>query len=530
MSDDCFNYDFQNLSSVPKMIKDYLSGALHHIHQPLFSKENMLRQAREKAARYPLENRKTLVAVLHEQMQALGLSERQKQNLKNLANQDSFTIVTGHQLNLFTGPAYFIYKILQTIKTADFLNQNDEGVKFVPLFWMATEDHDFEEINHFKTENHYYFTEEEAGDAVGRISITDNGFIEAFEKEFADDIYGTELIRWMQEAYRQGNTFAQATQHLVQQLFGDWGLLFLDGDDKRLKALVQPHFKRELCEQTLYNSSKKTIETLIQRYGKVQVNPREINLFYLRNNQRNRIEKQGNRYEVVDAEWSFTESEILAELERHPERFSPNAVLRAVYQEAILPNVLYIGGNAEVRYWLELKATFEAFGVLYPVLMPRNSFTMISEKSLKKAEKLGLEVGDFFGDYQMIVQNKLLQNTPLQPLLAEKEKEITAVFQELKAHAKATDKTFENLVDAEKTRQLKAFNRMNKRLLRAEKIVQGDLYQRYNLLFEAVNPGGVWQERVLNFSTFYAEEGRTWIQLCYENTRVDKPQLCVLVL
>lgn len=530
MPDCCFKIDFQKLPRVTLIIKDYLSDKLEHLHRPRFTKENALKQADLKKLNFPLKNRKILVEVLTNQMNHLPLSDLQKENIESLKDENTFTIVTGHQLNLYTGPSFFIYKILQVIKTTEFLNDNQEGKKIVPVFWMATEDHDFAEINHFKTERNFYQFTEPSGDAVGRIAISDNQFVEDFKKEFQDYTFGTEMIWWIQEAYKLGNTLTQATSILVNRLFGEMGLLFIDGDDRRLKELMIPIFKRELLESLLYKTTKETREELISKYGKVQVNPREINLFYLNHKSRNRIERTGETFDIVDRTDTFTQEQILKELEDSPERFSPNAVLRGAFQETVLPNLMYIGGNAEVAYWLELKKFFDAIDLTFPILMPRNSFAMMTRKNFKKTQKLDLKIEDLFEDFENVVHQKLLNNSPLKPLLDQKELEVSLIFKELKTRSKETDKTFENLVDAEQTRQLKSFLRMKKRLLRAEKIVQGDLYQRYNLLFEEVNPGGIWQERVINFSAFYADGGRQWIRRCYDATDVEKSELSVLVL
>ena len=320
---------------------------------------------------------------MKKQLENLQLSDKQKENLQALSQENAFTIVTGHQLNLFTGPAFFVYKILQTIKTTDFLNQNIQGKKFVPIFWMATEDHDFEEINHFKTQNHIYSIDGKSGGAVGRIKVERNNFIEEFEKEFKYNDFGKELIYWMKEAYAEGKTLAEATKTLVNKLFADRGLLMIDGDDRELKEQMKEIFADELKNNSLKKETHQSVENLTKKYGKVQVNPREINLFYLTET-RDRIEFDGEKYHVVDRDISFTEAEILAELESYPEKFSPNAVMRPVYQEKILPNIAYIGGNAEVMYWLELKEYFRHVEVPFPILIPRNSSAEIGRASCRE--------------------------------------------------------------------------------------------------------------------------------------------------
>ena len=164
-----------------------------------------------------------MVDVLRAQHQHLDLSAKQSQHLDLLLSENTFTVTTGHQLNLFSGPVFFVYKILQTIKTADFLTQNSDK-NFVPIFWLATEDHDFEEINHFKTANGFYQVKGNSGGAVGRIIIEDNSFLEEFEKEFKDDVFGTQLILLAKKAYQKGSTFSEASQILVQEIFAEFGL------------------------------------------------------------------------------------------------------------------------------------------------------------------------------------------------------------------------------------------------------------------------------------------------------------------
>lgn len=508
----------KNIDSIPALVKDFLGGEEYASHR--FSVENILKQAEAKKRTFSAEERRMLCEVLEKQMHILSISDEQKKNLELLSQDNVFTVVTGHQLNLFSGPVFFVYKILQTIKTAEFLNQNTTDKKFVPLFWMATEDHDFDEINHFKTQYHRYQISGKSGGAVGRIKISENHFIKDFEREFKDDIYGTELTLLMKEAYENGKTMSWAIRNLVNRMFGNKGILIIDGDDVTLKEQMRELFSDELINQSLKNLTHKKIEFLEKKYGKVQVNPRDINLFYL-SETRDRIEQEGDKYRVVDTDLLLTEEEILS----HMEKISPNALMRPVYQEKILPNVAYIGGNAEVMYWLELEDYFREKNIPFPILVPRNSMLFLTEKISERIAKKELKIEDFFGDYTEIVKEKILCESELTEIILEKEKEIEKIFSELKEKSYLTDKTFRNLVEAEEKRQLKSYKRMKKRLLRAEKIKQNERYTRMNELFFEVHPAGIWQERVLNFSVFYAQNGYEWIKRCYEKIDVENSTL-----
>lgn len=518
---------FLDIESIPQLIKDFLMQKVDGFGNQLFNDENIENQFRLKAQEFSSEKRKILFDVLKEQYSGFKLNEKQEENLNSVLQENTFTVTTGHQLNLFTGPAFFIYKILQTIKLADELNRKFPGRNTVPVFWMATEDHDFEEINHFKTKNRYYETKAKAGGAVGRIIVEDDFFISEFEEEFKDSVFGTELILLMKKAYKKGNSLAQATRILVQELFASYGLLVIDGDDAKLKSQMKERFRNELLHPELFESTKETVAYLSEAYGKVQVNPREINLFYLTET-RNRIECNGEKFQIVDTDITFSKEELLEELEKHPEKFSPNALMRPVYQETVLPNLAYIGGNAEIMYWLELKDYYGKTNLAFPVLIPRVSLLCVSEKNLEKVKKFGVEINDFFKNFAAVTKDILLQDNEILKLLNEEESLVNQRFDEISAKVSLTEKSFGSLVNAEKTRQLKSFARMKKRLLRAEKIKQNEKLERLEQLFLQIHPGKNWQERVFNFSVFYADLGHEWLQNCYQEIDVYRSELIIL--
>ena len=284
-------------------------------------------------------------------------------------------------------------------------------------------------------------------------------------------------------------------------------------------------FTNELLHQSLKKSTKKEIQYLTKKYGKVQVNPRDTNLFYI-SETRNRIEKKDNKYQIVDTDLVFEANKLLEKMEN----ISPNALMRPIYQEKILPNIAYIGGNAEIMYWLELKDYFNEIKLPFPLLIPRNSMLFLSEKTSMKIEKSGLKIEDFFQNFPQIMKDKLLHESELLEIIEQKEKEIKNAFILLKEKSSLTDKTFRNLIEAEETRQLKSYTRMKKRLLRAEKIKQHEKYTRISQLYIDIHPKGIWQERVYNFSVFYAQNGRKWIEKCYNNIDVENSCLSISII
>lgn len=520
---------FVEIESIPLLIKDFLTQKIKGFENQVFNTDNVEKQIDIKSASFTKENRIVLHQVLKEHYSAYNLSDLQSKNLELILNENTFTITTGHQLNLFTGPAFFVYKILQTIKFAEHVSSKFPDKNCLPIFWMASEDHDFEEINHFRTNQNFYEIKGKSGGAVGNIEVEENEFIQQFEEEFKDSVYGTEIILLLKRAYKKGNTLAQATQIIVQELFSEYGLLVIDGDHQSLKVQMISPFKEELFQGKLFNTTQETVTFLEGQYGKVQVNPREINLFYL-SKTRDRIAFVNNQFGIVDQNQFFTKEEIEEELERHPERFSPNALMRPVFQETVLPNIAYVGGNAEIMYWLELKEYFKHLQLPYPILIPRNSMLMVFEKTWSKAQKLDLEIRDFFKNFATLSKNILLDNNQILNLLDEQEIILTNQFDKLTNEAAKTELTFGNLVDAEKTRQLKSFGRMKKRLLRAEKIKQKEKLERLENVFLEVHPGKVWQERTYNFSVFYADLGKEWIDRCYDGMEVENSELIIFTV
>ena len=342
------------------------------------------------------KHRKTLVEQLQKQYEGLNLSDKTSANIELLLQENTFTITTAHQPNIFTGPLYVAYKIFHAIKLAEELQQQLKEYSFVPVYYMGSEDADLDELNNITINQRKYVWQTKQSGAVGRMKVDKTllQLINEIEGQLSVLPYGNELLTIFRDAYKEGNCIQQATLILLNKLFGDYGLVVLIPDTIALKKLFQPVMEKELKEQFSYKAVAETAKQLSSNY-KVQASGREINLFYLVNDKRERIELRNARYEVkgLNKEWSL--NEILNELNEHPERFSPNVILRGTYQETILPNIAFIGGGGELAYWLELKQVFNEANIPYPVLMLRNSFLLIDEKQHQTINKLGLQAEDF---------------------------------------------------------------------------------------------------------------------------------------
>ncbi|MDP5094007.1 MAG: bacillithiol biosynthesis cysteine-adding enzyme BshC [Polaribacter sp.] len=505
---------FQKTGFFSKMMLDYLEKnekiTPFYNHFPDF--DGFQHQILEKEKSFDLQTRITLYNELKNQYKSFEVSLKTAENIELLQAENTFTITTGHQLNLFTGPLYFLYKILSTINLCEELSQKFPNKNFVPIYWMATEDHDFDEINYFKFKGKKVTWNRHDGGAVGRFSMDGlNEVLEVFSAHLGNSKNAVFLKNLFSEAYLKHKNLADATRFIANSLFGEFGLVIIDGDSAPLKKVFSPFVKDELLHQTSFKEVSKTISELEKEY-KIQVNPREINLFYLDQNQRERIVFENGLYKILNTDIEFSKEEILEELENHPEKFSPNVLLRPLYQEVILPNLCYIGGGGEIAYWLQLKQFFGAISVPFPILLLRNSVQIISTKQFKKLEDLSISNEEIFLNQHALISKKVIENAAIEIHFGEKKVFLQHQFSELKEVAKKTDITFVNAVNAQERKQLKGLEMLEKRLLKAEKRRQDDLVQRITSIQNEILPNQSLEERQRNFSEYYLEYGQTFME------------------
>ena len=425
-------------------------------------------------------------------------------------------MVTGHQLNLFTGPLYFLYKIISTINLTEKLKKKYPGSNFVPVYWMATEDHDFDEINYFNFRGKKMQWNYEASGAVGRLPVEGlDAVLDTFSDEIGSASNAETLKKMFRQAYLEHATLTGATRYLANFLFGAYGLVIVDGDHPDLKRLLIPYAKKDIFENLSFNKVTKTIEALErlpESYG-IQVNPREINYFYVIDGLRERIVAKEDRFHVLNTNYTFSKNELLSELERHPERFSPNVIARPLYQEVILPNLCYIGGGGELAYWLQLKSSFEAMKVVFPILLLRNSVLMMTEKQYGKLKKMDLSIADLFLKQNSLINKKIRAISNIDIDFSPQKKLLEEQFKALYEIAEKTDESFLGAVKAQEVKQKKGLDKLEKRLLKAQKRKLKDHVVRLTELQNQLFPNQSLQERTSNFSELYLDIGDDLIPL-----------------
>lgn len=487
----------------PALIRDYLSGkeSLRDFYKwkPEINSFTELIKERQK---YKI-NREVLTDVLKDQLSGyFSAYPLMKTNVDLLKRDDSFTITTGHQICIATGPLYFIYKIISAINLASELKLLHPDKNFIPVYWMATEDHDFKEISELTIGVKSVTWAIHPSGAAGRVSTEGIGeFISEIENASGVGITGSEITRMLRESYTSKANLADATRDFVLKLFGKYGLVIIDPDHSSLKRLFIPVIKRELEGKESFDLVNEASNKLKDEYS-LPVTPREINLFYLDTNLRERIVEVNGNYQVQNTEISFTSDQVIETLNNYPEKFSPNVVLRPVYQECILPNLAYIGGPGESAYWLQLKSVFDLHGIFYPMVLLRNHALILNEKLISTLNKLKLEIDDLFKSKDELVRNFISGINPHPELLSTEYKKVEQSFQHLSEKIAITDPTLKASVLASLKRTEKEFDKLRVRINRALKKKNAVDIRRIEEIKQVTFPGNIPQERVSNVIPF----------------------------
>lgn len=473
-------------------------------------------------------NRKLLVEELTKQYSALPVSEKITHHVTLLGKENTFTVCTAHQPAVFTGNLFFIYKIVHAIKLAEDLKKLFPENNFVPVFYMGSEDADLDELGHIYIEGEKIGWDTKQKGAIGRMNTKGlDKMISRIEGELSVHPHGAALISMMKECYLNSPDIQTATLKLVHQLFGEYGLIVVIPDNPAFKKQMIAVFEDELVKQRSFSIVQKTIDAFPENF-KVQAQPREINLFYLKDNIRERIERAGDEWKVVDTNISFNRESLLKELNEHPERFSPNVILRGVFQETLLPDVAFIGGGGEIAYWLELKNVFENYKVPYPVLVVRNSFLIMETKWKEKLDKLRISIAGIFKPERELLNELVMRESENQLSLAGEITDVNTYYDKLKTVASHVDDTLTMHVAALQSRAIRPLQELEKKLLRAERRKFHIEERQLQTLKKALFPKDGLQERVNNFMPYYAKWGKEFIDVIYQHSLSLEQEFTVL--
>ncbi|MFP5470183.1 MAG: bacillithiol biosynthesis cysteine-adding enzyme BshC [Bacteroidia bacterium] len=450
---------------------------------------------------FSTEKRNALVNAIAKQYEKAKIDL--PKTLSLLKNENCFTVTTGHQLNIFGGPLFFIYKITEAIKLADELSKANKNHTILPVFWLASEDHDFQEINSVSIATQKFEWKTNQKGAVGRFTI-DEPFIEEFQKllhTLAGKPFTNKLKEIFESSYKIGETLSDCTRRLAHSLFKNTNLIIVDGDDEDLKKIAKHIFEQELTQETSFKEVSKTNQYLKKNNYHEQVFVREINLFHLSENDRKRIEK--NTFKNED------------ELLKDVKNISPNALFRPLYQETILPNLAYIGGAGEISYWLQLKSTFEAFNVDFPILCVRNSILNLDKSTSGKLHKLKLSEADIFKTTEDLKKEFVLKNSSHEIDFSSELLSMKSFYANLSKKVESLDLTLVSKVNAMMTQAENSIVDLEKKVIKAQKQKFETSLLQIEKLKEKLFPNGLFQERSESFAFYYSIYGDDFLKETY---------------
>jgi bacillithiol synthase len=480
-----------------------------HVFQDFYAyapDEEGLKLAIKDRSKYPV-NRQVLHDEIMRQYAGTELTPIQEKNIAALKNENTFTAITAHQPALFGGPMYYIYKIISVINLAEQLTANTSS-NIVPVFINGSEDHDFEEVNHFNLFGKSMAWDNYQGGPVGRYKVDGlKDIIDTITPILGSGPHAQKMIAFLNDALAAAKDYNGFVFHFVNELFKDWGLVVVNMDNPVFKSLFVPIMQAELLHQPSAEIIRNTQQKISELGYSEQAFARDINLFYMKDGLRERIVKENNTYTVNNTSITFTEEAIIDELNKHPEHFSPNVVMRPMYEEAVMPNIAYIGGGGELAYWLERKSQFEHFNVFFPCLIRRDSVLMVSKAQAHTLAKLDIDIEDMFLHEDRLTDIYLNKNVAIDLTSDEEIKLIVSAFDLLKTKAYNADKTLGAFVDGEKNKTLKVIEQIEARIKRSLKKNEETSINQLKSLKQKLFPNNGLQERTDNFMQYYNTMG-----------------------
>ncbi len=518
---------FQQTGLLQNIVSDYLFqssrlSAFYQYHaQPAYVSKAIDRRSNQKV------NRDLLVSVISKQYSGIELTHAVSNQISKLKLENTFTITTAHQPNLLGGPLYVIHKIASVVKLTQDLNKQYSDKHFVPVFWMGSEDHDKEELAHINLFGKHVIWNTAQSGAFGRFHLND--IDEVRQKVFetlGNSDSAARVKDWLDNIYFGKATIEQATRSMLHSLFGEYGLVIIHGDDAELKRAFISLMEDELRHQTSKQIVDHSIQQLEASGYEAQAVPREINLFYLNEQSRLRIQQDTQGFKA--GEKIFSQQEILNELHQHPQCFSPNVILRPLYQALILPDIVFAGGGAEIAYHLQLKKLFDHYQLHFPIIVLRDTAIYIQESWRNKLNKSGFTIADLFKPIQELTNSYIKQHSDINADFSKEKQDIESVFSKLIQTAASSDNTLRAYANAELKKALQSVDAIAEKILRSEKRKSEEGLQQLIKLREQILPNNILQERYNNFLPYYMKHGDDYIKNLIENFDAWDTQLKVM--
>lgn len=552
MEHDCLTPD--SLPHITRLYSDFLSwrskrtsapklAGLYAQRPDLAGIKSAIRALTRGAAAYPNEMRAAVVDVLRRQNAAFSdgtLPIRVARNLDRLAGK-AVAIVAGQQVGLFGGSAYTFYKALSALRISEQLRKS--GIDAVPIFWMASEDHDLAEINHVSWPSANPSTNdcerlEWTGDkslegrSVGNITLGDA--ITSLLKRAAESLAGSsagKIENILASAYQPAATFGSAFARMMSALFAERGLILLDPLDARLHRLSAPLLLRAANEQRELGAALLEQNKRVEKLGyhtQVKVTDRSTLLFATVEGKRVALVRRNSGFAAGGQE--FSASQLALAIEAHPESFSANALLRPVMQDTLLPTAAYIGGPAEIAYFAQNRVLYERLLGRMPAILPRASFTIVEPAFQRLLTRYGLSIDDVFHGRQFLRGKMERQSLPrgLAARFTAEEKKLAKMLEAFRKPIGKLDSTLVGALETAQRKMLYQFGKLRAKSGRAKGFRTGVLSRHEQSIRDALYPQNGLQERSLSLLPFLARNGLELLDAIEKKSGIDSAAHCIV--
>ena len=478
-----------------------------------------------------------LSSIINSQYSSLtNISSKTLRNIELLDKEKTIAIVTGQQLGIFGGPLYTIYKIVTSLRLVNQFSERYDEYKFVPVFWLEGDDHDFNEVrslNLFDNENKVInvgykeeISDDDAKQSISNIKFEEelNEFYSRYEGSLRDTDFKNELVTKLKECYQVGKTFKQSFKELLFWLFDEYGLIIFDPQDPQVKSLLKPIFKKEINDFSAHTQKLILTSAKLEELYHAQVKVKPVNLFYHTDDGRYSVEPVEDIFKLRRKRKQFTKEEILDEIENSPERFSPNVLLRPICQDYLFPTGFYIAGPSEISYFAQITPLYDFYDIVAPIIYPRSSATILEKNVGAALDKYDLTMNDIFLGLDELKENVIagLSENNIDKAFEDALKEIEFTFDRLKENLFAVDKT---LVDASlryREKIISSLGELKSKASKAQESRHETTIRQLTRLSNLLYPLGNLQEREINFTYFYNKYGKEFIKKIYDEISISE--------
>ncbi len=471
----------------------------------------------DRRAKTPVD-RDRLADVLQDQNQSWRSDDRTRRNIQALRDPESIAVVTGQQVGLFAGPLYTVYKTITALQLAQQMEE-ETGRPAVPVFWMAGEDHDYDEIAGLHVINRnepvtLRYTEHEASDGVprgpvGRLTIGEEieTVIRALDDNLLDTEFKPELLETVRQAYAPGTTLTDAFARLLKSFFSGSGLVIVSPDDGRLKQMAAPLWRREIEAYEESEARLREISAELEESYHAQIYARATNLFMLEPEGRFALDpvEGGSGFQLRGIDRHFPKDALLRLVEQQPERFSPNVALRPLMQDYLFPTAAYVAGPSEISYFAQLKPLYEWMDLAMPIIYPRVSGTIVESKVRKVLDRYELELSDLQQELGALFKQVIIDygDVDVEGEYEEALRHVHEAINHIKPVAGEVDQTLVSSAEATRAALMKEMDKLRQKIIRAEKRNQDEISGQLEKAQVGLFPGRELQERYLSPLYFF---------------------------